>query len=95
MSLKEVALERELRYRLDRETYDSWFRLLEFRRVENNCAYFSVSSRFIANWIKHHYKPTLLACCKNVYEVEDVQIEVESISARRQRVLMRLRARSE
>jgi chromosomal replication initiator protein len=55
------------RSHLGEDIFTSWFRTLEFEHFDGKTATFSAPVKFIASWIKSHYREELLLACRAAF----------------------------
>jgi chromosomal replication initiator protein len=74
-----LRVKERLRAEVGEDIYQSWFRSMEFDRIENNVACLTVPTRFLKNWVQSHYLDRLIACWRQENpEVQKIEVSVRS-----------------
>lgn len=68
------GLRASLKARVGTETYDAWFARLEFAGCADGVVSLTVPTRFLRQWLTHHYVGLLTELCQSVAPVEKVMI---------------------
>lgn len=63
----EVTIRRALRVHVGDDIFASWFHAMKFERFDGKTATFSVPVKFLATWIKSHYREELLLACRAAF----------------------------
>lgn len=67
---------RELRGRLGRDVFESWFLSMQFERFEGGVLVVSVPAKFLQSWLSEHYRKDLLRAAVLFFQgLEEVQID--------------------
>ncbi len=70
-------IQTRLKAELGDEVYSSWFGRVEVEGLERGTIHLSVPTRFLQRWLRTHYQPQLLNCCRSeLPEVESLVFHV-------------------
>jgi hypothetical protein len=66
-----------MRQQLGQDIFAAWFQNVRLKTIEATTVTVSVPIKFLANWIKSHYRDELLRCCQMAFPgTERVVIEL-------------------
>ena len=72
------SIKKELREKLGNDIFESWVKKIELVEEFHNYILFSVSTRFIRDWITSRYLDQILQCVRN-YKKDILRIEFRVI----------------
>lgn len=75
-----AMISKVLRAQVGDHVFTTWFHTLQFEYFDGKTVTFRVPVRFVATWIKAHYRDELLRACKSVLpSTEKVDIRVRRL----------------